>query len=202
MPRKHAQRRADGEGSGKPIAARYRKHVEQGAFNLDAVMAAMMDPNNPQTRERAERSWDAIAQIHANAPPEATQRGGLMIPEDLVFADLARTRAEQRQSRIEAAVTTTTTAAGLIDQEAADFRLHNPAAGGVGNPALLRRPEGIDQDRRAAVHVRSSPGGRAGRERRRCHAGYLQRGHQAGRSQGIAEPLQNHPPNSKCPPAS
>ena len=106
-------------------------------FNLDLLLRASINRMDTDTQERAYPSKRAIEIIHAargsEAPRIGPQAGGMMVPEELLVAEhnrlqkdyarqLARAGIDPR-SMIRGAVTTSTTATGLIDEQllAMDF---------------------------------------------------------------------------------
>ena len=74
-------------------------------FCLADVLQASLEPDNPDARERAANSLRCIEVIHAARPPRGRRMGGVMVPDSLFARE------------IRAAVTTTSTAVGLIDRE-------------------------------------------------------------------------------------
>ena len=99
------------DGDAQRLYQQAKPEPDYSRFCLADVLQASLEPDNPEARERAANSLRCIEVIHAATPPRGRRMGGVMVPDSL-FA-----------KEIRAAVTTTTTAAGLIDREltAGDF---------------------------------------------------------------------------------
>ena len=119
------------------VHAQAKPNATPADFNLDLMLRASINRMDTDSQERAAPSKRAIELIHAarpsDAPKVAPQAGGMMIPEELLVAEHNRLEQQharqlmragiQPRSMIRAAVTTSTTATGLIDEQllAMDF---------------------------------------------------------------------------------
>lgn len=134
--RQLAQAKADSEGK-TTIPAVAKPTPDMSALNLDAITAELWaeknDPENVQLREEAGESHRIIEVVRAQQPhryggSKRGSRGGYMIPDTLLLAEVNQQLELSRRSArhesmvaatqrrlIEAAITTTTTAAGIID---------------------------------------------------------------------------------------
>ena len=120
---------------GKPEGDEEHKAYQQpkpspvnAEFSLDHVIEAALFPDSPPVRERTANSLRAIEVIRAarqdsNEYNYPTQKGGVMVPEQLLVAQYNREAQEHRRNMVRAALTTSTTGSGLIDEQllAQDF---------------------------------------------------------------------------------
>ena len=97
-------------------------------FSLDRIFDASISPDDPQVRERAANSLRAIEVIRAARREHdkysyPSMKNGVMVPEELLVAQYNREAKEHNRNVLRAALTTTTTGAGLIDEQllAQDF---------------------------------------------------------------------------------
>ena len=128
---------ADTPPDERVIHANAKPNATAADFNLDFLLTAQINRMDTDAQERAGPSRRAMELIYASRGSDAVrilpQAGGFMVPEELLVAEynkleaqyarqLARAGIEPRHM-IRAAVTTQTTAAGLIDEQllAQDF---------------------------------------------------------------------------------
>ena len=121
----------------RQLHAQAKPNATPADFNLDLLLRASINRMDTDSQEAAYPSRRAIEIIHSSRGSDARnigpQAGGMMVPEELLVAEhnrleqsyarqLARAGIEPR-SMIRGAVTTSTTAAGLIDEQllAQDF---------------------------------------------------------------------------------
>lgn len=128
---------ADTPPDERVLHAQAKPNATAADFNLDFLLTAQINRMDTDAQERAAPSRRAMELIYASRGSDAVrippQAGGFMVPEELLVAEynkletqyarqLARAGIEPRRM-IRAAVTTQTTAAGLIDEQllAQDF---------------------------------------------------------------------------------
>ena len=154
-----AQRKADAEGR-STVPAVPKPTPNMANLNLDSLLAEMYEPASERARENAAESHRIIEIVRAQTPHRysalptcaGSSRGeGLNIPDTLLMAetnqrvDLQR-RSRSHQSRvdaaqqrlIQAAITTTTSAAGIIDPMLLDGDLVDTLIGINGLIAMCR----------------------------------------------------------------
>ena len=121
----------------RQVNAQAKPNATPADFNLDLLLRASINRMDTDSQEAAYPSRRAIEIIHAargsDAPRIGPQAGGMMVPEELLVAEHNRLEQAyarqlvragiQPRSMIRAAVTTSTTATGLIDEQllAMDF---------------------------------------------------------------------------------
>ena len=116
----------DTDDKERVVHAQAKPEADFGAFNLLDVFVSMENRGNPEYRRLAEPSFRCIEQIR-NATPEHNKynptNGGVMVPWELLVAEQLRNDTDYRaqynraRGRIQAATTTSTSVAGITQEE-------------------------------------------------------------------------------------